>query len=177
MATVAVDQISKIWAVNLLAEQPTREALGRFLMFTLVYNEGGALGTSFGSSTYYLVSSLIILSFVLYYLFVNRYSARIAWPLSFTAAGAIGNIIDRIRLGKVIDFIDVDIFDINLAGFHLDRWWTFNVADAAISCSIVFLLYTLMFSRHRQAPVSAMAIDEIDSQRAKESGGPPPDHS
>ncbi len=160
-----------------MAEQPTREVLGRFLMLTLVYNEGGALGTSFGSSTYYLVSSLIILAVVLYYLFVNRSFARIAWPLAFTAAGAIGNIIDRIRLSKVIDFIDVDIIDINLAGFHLDRWWTFNVADAAISCSIVFLLGTVMFSRHWQTPVSATATVEIDSQRAEGSGEAPPGHS
>ena len=147
------------------------------MMLTLVYNEGGALGTSFGSSTYYLVSSLIILAVVLYYLFVNRYLARIAWPLAFTAAGAIGNIIDRIRLGKVIDFIDVDFIDINLVGFHLDRWWTFNVADAAISCSIVFLLGTVMFSRHWQAPVSTAAAVEIDSQRAEGSGGDHPSHS
>ncbi len=137
--------------MHYLAVEPSVEVLGNFLMLTLVYNEGGALGTNFGSSTYYLISSILILTFVLYYLFLNRNSARIAYPLAFTAGGAIGNIIDRIRLGRVIDFFDVDFFNINLFGYHLDRWWTFNVADAAISCSIVFLLITIIFTRARHS--------------------------
>ncbi len=116
-------------------------------MLTLVYNEGGALGTNFGSSTYYLVSSLLILAIVLYYLVINWEAATLAYPLSFIAGGAVGNIIDRIRLGMVIDFLDVDFFDLDLLGYHLDRWWTFNLADAAISCSIVFLLGNVLFSR------------------------------
>ena len=120
-------------------------------MFTLVYNEGGALGTSFGSSTYYLISSLLILTFVLYYVIINRRIASVAYPLSFIAGGAIGNIIDRLRLGRVIDFVDMDFFDINLFGYHLDRWWTFNVADAAISCSIVFLLVSVLLTRRRHS--------------------------
>jgi len=151
LGVAALDQLSKVWAVHFLADKLSVEVLGRFLMLTLVYNEGGALGISIGSSTYYLVSSILILIFVLYYLFVNRNSARIAYPLAFTAGGAVGNIIDRIRLGKVIDFLDVDFFDVNLFGYHLDRWWTFNVADAAISCSIVFLLVSVFLTRRRHA--------------------------
>jgi len=137
--------------VHYLADKLSVEVLGRFFMLTLVYNEGGALGTSIGSSTYYLISSILILIFVLYYLFVNRNYTRIAYPLAFTAGGAVGNIIDRIRLGRVIDFLDVDFFDINLLGYHLDRWWTFNIADAAISCSIVFLLINVFLTRRRHA--------------------------
>lgn len=151
LGVAALDQLAKTWAVHYLADKLSVEVLGRFLMLTLVYNEGGALGISIGSSTYYLVSSILILIFVLYYLFVNRNSARIAYPLAFTAGGAVGNIIDRIRLGKVIDFLDVDFFDVNLFGYHLDRWWTFNVADAAISCSIVFLLVSVFLTRRRHA--------------------------
>ncbi len=165
VATVAVDQLTKMWAVQYLADKTSVEVLGRFFMLTLVYNEGGAMGTSLGSSTYYLISSLLILGFVLYYLVVNTRVPHIAYPLAFTAGGAIGNIIDRIRLGKVIDFLDVDFFDINLFGYHLERWWTFNVADAAISCSIVFLLLTLFVFRHKPTaePLAAPADSEKDS--------------
>jgi len=123
-------------------------------MLSLVYNEGGALGTNFGSSVYYLISSIAILMFVMYYIFINRDTPRIAYPLSFTAGGAIGNIIDRIRMGRVIDFLDVDFFDINLFGYHLNRWWTFNVADAVISCSIIFLLISILFTRQHKAAKS-----------------------
>ncbi len=125
-------------------------------MLTLIYNEGGALGTSFGPSFYYLVTSLLILVFVLYYIFVNRTNRMTAWPLGFIAGGALGNIIDRIRLDKVIDWIDIDFFDLNLFGYQLERWWTFNLADAAISCSILFLLLSLLVSKCS----SANSIDE-----------------
>ena len=151
LGVTGLDQLTKVWALHYLTDVPSVEVLGRFFKLSLVYNEGGALGTSFGSSTYYLISSVLILVFVLYYLFVNLHSVRIAYPLAFTAGGAIGNIIDRIRLGKVIDFLDVDFFDINLFGYQLDRWWTFNVADAAISCSILFLLISVFLTRRRHA--------------------------
>jgi signal peptidase II len=125
------------------------EVFGRFFMLTLVYNKGGALGTSFGSTTYYLVSSLIILAIVFYYLYVNRATASLAYPLAFIAGGAIGNILDRLRLGRVVDFLDVDFFDINIFGYQLERWWTFNLADVAISCSILFLLIDIFFTPHQ----------------------------
>lgn len=112
------------------------------------------MGTSFGSSTYYLVSSLLILGFVLYYLIINRDHVEVTYPLAFIAGGAFGNIIDRLRLGKVVDFLDVDFFNVNFFGYHLERWWTFNVADAAISCSIVFLLVDVILIRSRKKSVA-----------------------
>ena len=121
------------------------EVLGNFLMLTLVFNEGGALGTSFGPSTYYLFSSSLVLLFLLYYIYVSRRTPVVSIPLAFIAGGAIGNIIDRIRLGQVIDFIDIDFFDLNIFGYQLNRWWTFNIADSAISCSLVFLLIHIVF--------------------------------
>jgi len=150
VATVVIDQFTKFLAVAYLTGKPSVEVFGRFFMFTLVYNEGGALGTSFGSTTYYLVSSVIILVIVLYYLYLNRNTALVAYPLAFIAGGAIGNIIDRIRLGRVVDFLDVDFFDINVFGYRLERWWTFNLADVAISCSSLFLLVDIFIAHHRE---------------------------
>lgn len=105
------------------------------------------MGTSFGSSNYYLVTSVLVLAFVLYYIYANSQRLAITLPLSLIAGGAIGNILDRIRLGRVIDFIDIDFFDIDVLGLHLQRWWTFNAADVAISCSIAFLLFQLVIDR------------------------------
>lgn len=109
------------------------------------------MGTSFGPSGYYLVTALIILPALLAYIYISRRQASVALPLSFIAGGAIGNVIDRIRLGKVVDFIDVDFFDVNLFGYHLDRWWTFNIADAAITCSILFILIGMIQWPKRKA--------------------------
>jgi len=165
-AVVIVDQATKLWAIDFLSETQSVKVLGNFFMLTLVYNEGGAMGTNFGSPTYYLVSSVLILIFLLYYIFTHRENFRVTVPLALIAGGAIGNIIDRLRFGKVIDFLDVDFFDINLFGFRLERWWTFNFADALISCSIVFLLVVVIFflphktaSTARSAPAEQLPRD------------------
>ncbi len=151
LSIVIIDQVTKIMAVNYLVDNPPVEVFGKFFMFSLVYNFGGALGTSLGPSIYYLISSSLILFFVLFYLYKNISDRTIALPLSFICGGAIGNIIDRVRIGKVIDFIDIDFFDISLFGYHLERWWTFNIADASISCSLVFLLvYMIKYENKRK---------------------------
>jgi len=111
------------------------------------------MGTELGSGTFYLVTSSIILAVVIYLIITSRDSLWSRVALTLIAAGAIGNIIDRIRLGMVVDFIDVDIPDINLFGFHLERWWTFNIADSSISIGMVLLLlYILFHPRKKEIP-------------------------
>ncbi len=146
---IAADQVSKLWAVAVLTGQPPMEIVGRWFMFSLVYNQGGALGTQIGSPLYYLVVSLIIVPFIVYYIYHYRHSCRLSWSLALILGGALGNIIDRIRMGKVIDFIDVDIPDI--AFLNLTRWWTFNVADAAIFCATIYMvIYLLWFYKKEE---------------------------
>jgi signal peptidase II len=145
LATLLADQATKLWAVNNLQRGQSQPVLGDFLQFTLIFNEGGAMGTNFGSPTYYLVASSIVLVFLLWYLWSHRNHLAVAIPLSLIAGGAAGNIIDRIRYGEVIDFIDMDFFDITIGSFHLERWWAFNIADMAISVSIVYLVFIGLF--------------------------------
>ena len=160
---VIADQASKAWALANLTERMSQSVIGDFLMFSLVYNEGGAMGTRLGPSGYYLGMALLILPLVLFYIYRNRFVLPISIPLSLIAGGAIGNLIDRVRIGRVVDFIDVDFFDISLGSFHLYRWWTFNIADAAISCAIVFLLLHMFVNRQ--------TLDPPKSEPAKDSPG------
>ena len=118
-------------------------------MLTLIYNKGGALGTAIGPSNYYLIISLILLPFIIYYIYRYRAKLSISCPLALIAAGAIGNIIDRVHYGQVVDFLDVDFFDISFLG--VTRWWIFNIADAAISVAIVYLLIMTLFFPQREA--------------------------
>lgn len=150
LVVVIIDQITKAWAVDTLTGQTSLKAIGDFLRFTLVYNEGGAMGTVLGTSRYYLVIAVIILPILGYFLYQYRNDAAYSWPLAFIIAGAIGNAVDRVRIGKVVDFIDVDFFKINVGSFHMDRWWTFNVADSAITCALVFLIFKMLFSKPRK---------------------------
>ena len=57
---VALDQVTKIWAVNYLSQVGSVKVLGEFFMLTLVYNEGGALGSNLGPSLAYLIVSILI---------------------------------------------------------------------------------------------------------------------
>jgi len=139
---VALDQATKYWAVTTLTiGGPSIRLIGDFFMLTLIYNEGGALGTNFGSSTYYLVISLVVLLCLIYYTWRRRQELSVVLPLALIISGAAGNFIDRIRLGRVVDFLDVDFFDV----FGITRWWIFNVADACISVAVLFLLVKLFF--------------------------------
>ena len=157
LGTVLVDQATKLWAVKNLQRGQTEPVLGDFLQFTLIFNEGGAMGTNFGSPVYYLIASSIIFVVLLWYLWSHRNRPVMAIPLSLIAGGAAGNIIDRLRFGEVIDFIDMDFFDIAIGSFHLERWWAFNIADLAISLSIVYLLFIGLFGEHEHS-------DEHDQQ-------------
>jgi len=165
VAVVLVDQLTKVWAVANLSGAPSLQVLGDFLQFTLVYNEGGAMGTRFGSSTYYVVMAVIVLPVLMIYVYRTREQKCLSIPLACIASGALGNLIDRIYMGKVVDFIDVDIPDITLWSYHLERFWIFNIADAAISCAIVFLLiYTFFFQhRHEAAAASAKTATPADA--------------
>lgn len=139
LGVITLDQISKAWALIYLEHGPV-EVLGDFLRFSLVFNEGGAMGTSFGPSSWYLVVAMLVLPVLCFMVYRCRAEKGTALPLAFVIGGAAGNLVDRVRLGKVVDFIDVDFFD-----FIVPRWWTFNVADSAITCAIVFLLVQALF--------------------------------
>jgi signal peptidase II len=78
-----------------------------------------------------LVSIAVIGLIVLYHARVGR-SLYLSIALGLLLGGALGNMTDRLRLGYVVDFVDMGIGDF--------RWYTFNVADAAISTSIVMLI-------------------------------------
>lgn len=129
-------------------------------------NEGGALGTNFGTGTFYLISSLLILAIVVYSIITSKDSKMITCPLAAVAGGAVGNIIDRIRLGKVIDFLDFDFFDISLFGYEIDRWWTFNIADAAITIAVVFLLIYIVGNLKRSEARRTVDQSEGETQEA-----------
>ena len=151
LVVVILDQATKLLAAASLTPGVSVEVLGRFFMLTLVYNVGGSLGTNIGSPSMYLATSSAIFVFVIYYMLANRERYILTVPLALVAGGALGNILDRIRLGQVVDFLDFDFFDIDLLGFHIDRWWAFNIADAAITTGIVFLvILTVFFTPHRK---------------------------
>jgi len=162
LISIAVaDQISKIFAVSYLAYNQTHSIIGQFFQLKLVYNKGGALGTQIGNDIFYLISSIVILIIVLYFLYVYRSHRIIAYSLAAIAGGAIGNITDRIRLGKVVDFLDLDFFDISLFGFEIERWWTFNIADLGITIGEITLLLFIVVHTVKNRSQKRLQTDHI----------------
>jgi len=159
---ILLDQLTKFWAVSSLPIGQPHSILGEFLQFRLIYNQGGALGTNLGNGVFYLISSLVILLFVLYFIVTNIDSKIIAFPMAAIAGGAIGNIIDRIRLGQVVDFLDLDFFDINIFGYKIDRWWTFNIADVGITVGmIILLIHIIFFSKSKKGGMEISPGDTV----------------
>ena len=103
------------------------------------YNTGGIFGLFGNSALILALTSTVVIGLIVVYQW--REGSRGAWPLSLALGlllgGAIGNLIDRVRLGGVIDFVDM--------GIGSWRFYTFNVADSAISTSLLLFVLIGLF--------------------------------
>ena len=134
---VILDQITKqvFWRSFELGR--STEVIDGIFQITLVRNAGAAFGVFEGGRIFFIVASVIATIFLLYIGYrlpaVDRYKRFL---LGLILGGAVGNLIDRVYAGEVIDFLEIGI-----AG----RWWpVFNVADIAVSIGAVLLLICLL---------------------------------
>ncbi len=141
LAFVAVmDVVTKAIAVRTLVPQRVpHEVLGEYVRFTLVYNPGAAFGLHVGPLSRWIFTALTLVALVILgrlYVATQRGDTPRVLALALVCAGAIGNLLDRLRsdLG-VVDFLDV--------GFGDSRWPTFNVADMAVSIGAMLLAWVL----------------------------------
>lgn len=128
-----LDQVSKIIVVNTMVLHQPVPLLGDFVRLTYIHNYGAAFGLKLGGPLLHTVVAIGALG-VLGWLFVGLpQTARLQRAaLAMVLGGALGNIIDRIRLDYVIDFFDVGV---NLAW----RWPVFNVADSFVTVGVLVL--------------------------------------
>jgi len=128
---VALDVWTKQWATRTLAFRGPVEVLGEFVRFTYTRNSGVAFGIGAGVPFPYYLFSIVAVGVILY-LFVRRQVPSLARQLALALilGGAIGNLIDRVSAGEVVDFIEV--------GFGRWHWPVFNVADSAVTIGVVW---------------------------------------
>ena len=131
LAIIALDQITKYLIVNSLSLYDSIEVFS-FLHIVNVRNTGAAFGSfkSLGSS-FFIIVAVAAIGFVVYLLMKRTYNT---FGLSLILGGAIGNLIDRILYGQVVDFVDFSI-----GSYH---WPAFNVADSALTVGIIIILMT-----------------------------------
>lgn len=135
VVVAAADQLSKAWLqANVVPGQPPVQVLGELVRLVHGQNRGGIFGLFGDSATLLALASTVVIALIVVYM--TREGTRSHWLLSVAlgllVGGAVGNLIDRLRLGYVIDWIDMGIGD--------TRWYTFNVADAAISTALLLLV-------------------------------------
>ncbi len=125
---------------------------GDFLRLTFIENPGMAFGIDLGGKLFLTIFSVFASIGILIYLYRIRQEAFVVrLALALILGGAVGNLIDRVFYGaifgegvlfygKVVDFIDVDFFNLSFLGIHATRFPVFNIADASVSCGVVLLL-------------------------------------
>ena len=138
IGSILLDQLSKILVVEFLSRETPLVVIEGVFRFTYVENDGAAFGMLDDHRWIFMVLSVIGISAVFIYLLKFRPSSRLACTaLAFIIGGGIGNMIDRVRLGYVIDFIDFYAFP--------NVWmWVFNVADSFVCVGAGMLILYLI---------------------------------
>ena len=135
---VVADAITKQVALaNLPPPGLTVRVVGEYVRFSLAFNRGAAFGMTVGPWSRVVFSAFALVMIAGLWIYAGRLFAlpiRQAVAFGLVAGGALGNLIDRVRWERgVIDFIDM--------GVGLTRFWTFNVADSAITIGAALLLW------------------------------------
>ncbi|MDY6086013.1 MAG: signal peptidase II [Peptoniphilaceae bacterium] len=137
---VVLDQATKAWAREALAGGDVVEVLGKALTFRYLENRGAAFGILQGNTTFFIL--ITVLAAILLLVMMRRYR-HMGWPLLLSLGlilgGAIGNGIDRLWLGYVVDFIQVDRVD-----FY--QFPIFNVADIGVTVGVILFALLVLFS-------------------------------
>jgi signal peptidase II len=162
---VLADQISKIivkgFRIQFLGINhegmhlyESKNVLGEFFRITFIENPGMVFGIDFGGGPklFLTLFSLAASVAIIYYIYkVRNQIFVLRLSLALIVGGAIGNLIDRMfygviynegafLYGKVVDFFDIDFFDVMIFGHSFDRWPIFNIADLSVTIGVLLLL-------------------------------------
>jgi signal peptidase II len=165
---IVVDLVTKVLAVRFLwPPHVPHRILGDAVRFTLAFNPGAAFSMSLGPNSRYIFGAFAIVAIVILYrlLRVTAPGDRVrVFALGLAAGGAAGNLLDRFREPRgVVDFIDI--------GWGTVRFWTFNVADSAVTVGALMLAFVLWQEDRRELAIAAAKAAERDTVPAESNGG------
>jgi len=142
---VLLDQCTKLWVHSNFRLGEQRTVIPGFLDLHYIRNTGAAFGFLSGTHASFRIPFFVLVSVaaigIILYLAkkMEDTGGMSSLSLSLVLGGAIGNLVDRIRLGEVIDFVSVH--------YRWFRWPAFNVADSAITVGVILLVYRIVFPR------------------------------
>jgi signal peptidase II len=138
-AVLVVDQLTKAWLVAHVAPGDVVDVVGENVRLIFSQNSGALFGLFRDNAVVFGIASLVVIGLIVAYHARSGRSLYFSIALGLLLGGALGNVSDRLRLGYVVDFVDI--------GIGAFRWYTFNAADAAISVAIVMLVAAAVFPR------------------------------
>ncbi len=148
IAVIVIDQLTKLWVDNNLLLHARQPLIDGYFDLTLAYNPGAAfsfLADAGGWQRWFftILSTVVTIILVVWLKRLPAHEKINAAALALIIGGAIGNLIDRIAYGHVIDFL--------LVYYQQWSWPAFNVADSAISVGVVLMLLALFHSSPSQS--------------------------
>ncbi len=158
LVLIALDQITKMFVMHTMHLHESIPVIPDFFNLTYIRNPGAAFGifasTNSAFRLIFFVSTSIFALGLLGTIFYRLHADDVWGQLTVSSifGGAIGNLIDRLRYGEVVDFLDFHI-----SGYH---WPAFNVADSAISVGVVSLLIIFALEKKKEEPPSETVPQE-----------------
>lgn len=125
---ILLDQLTKIYFSKTLSLGQSIPIIKNIFHISLVYNKGGAFGIFQGKISLFIIISILAIYLVL----SNIRNKEVSFSWILVLSGAVGNLIDRIRLGYVIDFLDFRV------------WPVFNIADSCITIGMFLIILDLL---------------------------------
>lgn len=149
---VTIDQVTKFFIKHSFEIYESKEIVPGFFNLTFVLNPGAAFGIlskmneSYRQLFFIIVTTIAILA-VIYLMYKESSHKFRVFSYSLILSGAMGNFIDRIYMGKVVDFLDFYI-----KNYH---WPAFNIADSSITIGIILLFIDIIFNKERKDAYNA----------------------
>jgi len=144
-SVLLLDLATKALVLAMLPLGKSVPVIPGFFDITHVHNPGGAFGFLAGMSAelrgvLFIAVSLLAAGLIVYFYWQTPPGQRLAFGLALVFGGAVGNLVDRIRFGIVVDFLDVYVGDLH--------WPAFNVADSAITIGVFIFAFHLLFQKN-----------------------------
>ena len=162
LGVIALDQVTKALVLNFLYEGQL-ELIPGVLRFTYVENRGMAFGLLSDHRWVFMVLSVLGILLVGFYLYRYVSSTLGRVSLALVIGGGIGNMIDRISLGFVVDFIDFCLFDFWI--------WVFNIADAAVCVGAALFALELILEAVREYKKSRNGSEKTQKDGEEQDNG------
>lgn len=166
-----VDLLTKAYIKNTMRLYQSFPVLGDFLRITYIENSGMAFGIPVRNSLLFTLAALAVGVFIMIYLYrMHDESLLPRFAMALIFGGAVGNLWDRVTRGSVVDFIDVEFFDIHIPafkllffrfpGYSLERWPVFNVADIGVTVGMLLLIAAMIWEERKGALKAAGEVEK-----------------